>query len=123
MPTSENLRVVIILPFRLPTLNQTYSMHWPQRYRLFRWIKSFVCESIRSAGDSQTQTAIVSRPFLTELQRQEYGEMTRANSSKRYASRKKLERKIKQSSKLSKLAQTNTRKMLRDEKTFRNIAK
>lgn len=88
-------KFTIILPFKLPTWNQLLAMdHW-QRKQVRTWLHNFVCASIPEGADWETLTGEVSRPFLTDLQKQEYGLMIQPNSSKKFALRKSWETRIK----------------------------
>src|SRR5690348_11543249 len=85
----ENLRVRLILPFRLPTWNQMLAMGLHQRIRVKKWIRNFVSTSIQDAGGQSTPTGFTVKPQLTDLQKAEYCRMITPMSSPAYRTVKK----------------------------------
>lgn len=86
---------VLIFPFRLPTWNQLYAMHWRERKKVRDWIHDAVLRCIQNEPVSQTQTELVQRLSLTDLEKQAYLLMIQPNSSKKYRTRKKLQKMMK----------------------------
>ena len=96
--SSKMRKLTIVLPFKLPTWNQLLGMdHW-QRKEVRDWIHQYVSRAIREANGLETATEGVLKPSWTPLLEAEYYQLIRTNASVRYSLRKKLEKKIKQSS-------------------------
>lgn len=89
--------IVIVLPLKLPTWNALLAMNPWERKKVRDFLKGIVSTAIREAGGSVIVTGVRLNIRLTELQKAAYGQMTATNASRKYRSRKKLERKIKQS--------------------------
>lgn len=94
MPTLSpgNVRVTIVLPFRLPTWNAILAMDLRQRMRVKKWIREYVSDSIRAAGGRLIPMDSILRPQLTDSEKAAYLSMIRPATSKRLATRRKRAR-------------------------------
>jgi len=94
-------KIVLALPFRLPTWNALLAMSPWQRKKVRDAIHHAVSECIASENISQIPTERVLKLSWTGLQKQEYLQTITPASSKKYRTRKKEERKTKRLLKLS----------------------
>ena len=59
------MKLILVLPFRLPTWNQILAMPLKNRMRTKKLIREFVSMSILEGGDWRIQTESMLRPRLT----------------------------------------------------------
>src|SRR3972149_1917836 len=103
-------KLIITLPFKLPTWNQLLAMDRWQRAKLTKWLVNAGYISTLNVPNWRTQTELVLRGFLTDLEKQEYSQMIVPNSLKKLRTRKSLAKLRKQLSQFrGKNEQKNTR--------------
>lgn len=88
--------LTLILPFKLITWNRLYNMHWRERHRYAKFIHDAISRCIQSAPTLPTRTGLARKLSLTDFERQEYYRMIVPSSSRKYATRRKKERSMKQ---------------------------